>query len=217
MALERKIPPRFITIVELVFAFFMTASLYSVIEHLDITVFQNLLKFGLCTLILIRFFFAPTSNIECMLVYTRKSNWRRWSILFWDFPALIMHAAFFYFICTFFWKYAYLNNREPFLYFLSLLIFNSLWLSTISYRLWKWEKIEKRRIYRFYVWIWNNLSFSILISLFINSKLSLLMFFGYLNCIIDILLTAPDYLEQRVQNKPVIKFLRFKFWPRSRL
>lgn len=221
---ELKKRQRFIKIVEIVFAFFMAASLYSTLQYLGTDIFQDILKFLLCGLILIRFFFAPSSNIECMLIYTRHRIWRQLSILFWDFPVLIMHAMLFYFISTTFWKegyWPYFNNYTPFVWFLFLLVLNSFWLSTISYRLWVWEKVEQRRIYRFYVWIFNNVAFSVWILIFIfleiGNKDIWLMLGGYLNCTIDIIFTAPDYLEQRNETKPVIKILGVEFWPRPRL
>lgn len=221
---------QFIKITELIFAFFITASLYSALDQICQLIIKNtsslpscFFKFLLCSLILIRFFFAPTSNMACMLVYTKKTLWRKLSILLWDFPALIFHATFYYLICNSFWndknRLVLLNNITPFFWFLCLITINFIWLITISMRLWYWSK-QKKRIFRFYVWIYNNLFFSIYFALFIISEvkgqLVFLMIGGFLNCLIDILLTAPDYLEQRNLSKPVIKIKEFTLWPTIR-
>jgi hypothetical protein len=202
---------KFIEIAELTFAFFMTASLYSALDQICQLTVRNtsslatsLLKFLLCSLILIRFFFAPTSNIECMLLYTRKTLWRKLSILLWDFPVLIFHATFFYLICNSLWNaknwLVPLKDFTPFFWFLCLLTINFIWLITISMRLWYWSK-RKKRFFRFNVWIYNNLFFSIYLTLVIinevKGQLALLMIGGFLNCFIDIYFTASDYLEQR--------------------
>jgi len=223
MSNEKKSSYHFVQIAEVVFAFFITASLYYSLEKVCTNNQYPILclaKFFLCGFILIRFFFAPSSNIECILLFTRHHKLRQLSILLWDFPVLILHAGLYYGVCVTLWENKFwldvLQESTPFFWLSLLLIVNLIWLITISWRLFRWQK-KKKRIYRFYVWIINNLFFSILIVYLIlshfNYKYTLLLLSGYANCIIDIILTAPDYLEQRDRNKPVIKIKNFSLWP----
>jgi hypothetical protein len=135
---------------------------------------------------------------------------------------LILHATLFYFICNTFWEQKHwlsnLGKKTPFFWFLLLLAFNFIWLITISGRLYKWAGNKKRRIFRFYLWIFNNLCFSLYFVwlIFISQETNelYLTMVGFANCLIDIFFTAPDYLEQRNQSKPVLKIKAFELWPR---
>ena len=171
----------------------------------------SILEFILCALILIRFFFAPSSNIEIMLFHTRK-NLRRKLYIFIDFVVLIIHAVVFYFICNSFfpipeknyWFYLKQNEFTPFIWILFLLILNALWLIMVQRRIYIYEK---RLIWRYCVWIFNNVGCSFLLLilfLFFRNK-DWMLLLAYFNCCFDITFTAPDYLNQRgaglVKNK----------------
>lgn len=195
----------FINIVEIIFAFFMTANLYGIINNsgLEECKFLDFFKFVLCALILIRFFFAPTSNIEVMLFHTGE-NLRRKLYIFGDFLLLIIQAVFFYFICNSFfpnlgkkyWFYLNQDGYAPFIWVSALLMLNSLWLTTIQGRIYVYEK---RLIWRYCVWISNNviIGCSLLISFIVFKHKIWMLILAYFNCLVDIYLTAPDYLMQR--------------------
>lgn len=104
--MPREKGPKFTEILEIVFALFMTTSLYNIIGRIiDKLSWLIAAKFFLCAFILIRFFFAPTINIEIMLKDAKPLR-RKLYILFFDFPILVIDAAIFYFICnSFFPKY----------------------------------------------------------------------------------------------------------------
>lgn len=192
---------KFTEILEIVFALFMTTSLYNILGRIDKLSWLIAAKFFLCAFILVRFFFAPTINIEIMLKDIKPLR-RKLYILFFDFPILIIHSVIFYFICnSFFPKYKPDSiSFTPFTLIAVLLFLNAFWLCAIQRRLWLWKK---KLIFRLIVWITNNTLCGALLLIISNMSLPFLIKFiimiviGYFNCLVDISRTAPDYLGQR--------------------
>ena len=154
------------------------------------------------TMILIRFFFAPSRNLMAIAKATENRPFWQRVLFFWDIPVLIAHSFIFFIICA----YRIDKNIDGYVYYhsfyLYFLVLNVIWLWSISIRLYYFhEKIPSR----FLKWSFNNFihiliflalrflgkSFNIDIT---GKHLILLFFLSLSNCSIDFLLTAPAYL-----------------------
>ena len=207
---------RFVSSLEIVYSLFLAVGISTLLmnAHWDI---QYFLLVTICILTLIRFFFAPSKNIECVLLNISKSsisvemqNNQYRNVMLIDVPILFLHAAIFMLMCAnagkshsyvyFFWAFAF------------LLILNSFWLIYISHRM---DNIKRKCAYNTEFWMRNNMWHALFIALFIiiiqygyflyfliNNfdfyiyiiSWFMLYLLSFSNCIIDLYKTFRTYL-----------------------
>ena len=157
------------------------------------------------SLVLMRFFFAPSRNLAAIAKATRNRPFWQRVIFLWDVPMLIAHSFVFCALCL----HGEADTINVYCYYYSFFVYflpmNIIWLWSISFRLlWFGEERPKR----FFIWSTNNsihvAIFSILWSarkyqwIDIEEKYMYLLFaFALSNCVFDFLFTAPDYLGFR--------------------
>lgn len=164
----------------------------------------------ICTLVLMRFFFAPSRNLKAVAkVSKERPIWQR-VIFFWDVPILIAHSFIYYQMCILV-EACSINLPKFYLFFyLLLLLLNVIWLSSIILRLGYLHKEmltddEKSLIKYLWIWLANNFIHIVIYAILCISNsytnidifgkhLSLLFVFALTNCIIDFFFTAPVYL-----------------------
>lgn len=171
----------------------------------------------ICGLVLIRFFFAPTRNLYSAALLTEKNKKWRWIIFMLDFPILIFHSFAYYTMCIAV-STGDDNAYSFFQWFIILLSANVFWLLTIAARM---HLLGRGKHYMTYIkWCTNNFISVVLFFLVLSAlSVSLRTFFGFLlirqeavaitpadiaywvffsiailNCIVDVVLTATDYL-----------------------
>ncbi len=99
------------------------------------------------SLILIRFFFAPSKNLPPLIRYHKNKFW----VLAGDVPVMILHSAIYYLICSTFQKAIMeWSAKLLLLYFSTLMLVNAAWLKSIELRL----KEDAGKYLA--VWRWNN-------------------------------------------------------------
>jgi len=206
---------KFIEALEIIYALFFAVGLYNVLDNLKIDWFY-IPSLVVCVGILIRFFFAPSKNIQIIIENIRKSNLsskekdkKYRTVLLIDVPILFFHAVIIVKMCDYITK---VSLSDPdfgvFQSFLLLLITNTIWLVWIKRRI---EKLKGKCEDGIKFWIKNNALSSIPISIilclpFIPLKFlclpfslpvfqfSLLLFCAVGNCIVDLWVTYKAYL-----------------------
>ena len=150
---------RFVDVMELVFAILMAAGFLegwrqftqffpSLLHERDFLRGSVALLFPLSfTLILIRFFFAPSKNLPPLIRFHENKFW----VLAFDVPIMILHSAIFYLICSLFKRVVMdWTVNLLFLYFSTLMLINAIWIISIELRL-------KNTVSKYLViWRWNN-------------------------------------------------------------
>jgi len=169
------------------------------------------------TFVLIRFFFAPTRNLHSAAMTTEHCHRWHWLVFVADFPLLVFHSFAFYTMCL----ALSLENGNAyrfFQWFVILLSANVIWLASIAFRMRIFGR--DRHYLTFIKWCVNNFISVILFlitfkiyngtfvsfaQLFFTKDLPLLIAPGtnfyrvlygiaLLNCLVDVILTASDYL-----------------------
>lgn len=205
-------PSKFIEVMETVYAILMAAGFLAGWEQFNKHIPQLVASgeisplyitsclFGLsCTLILIRFFFAPSKNLPALVI---KSEKFAGSVLVFDVPLMLLHSGLFYLICSRFEHFVVNNFYGGFIFFFSALLFvNVFWLLTIKYRL--ANDVEEY----FSTWISNNvvhlvciIFISVLfkkgyVTTSVTSQGVIILVITISNSVLDLLLTAPAYLS----------------------
>ena len=98
------------------------------INKLNVNDFVSLLKNShiflplfVCSLVLLRFFFAPVCNVKALLENSsiQKSGkaLRPWAIMLFDIPILLAHSIVFFFMCWSAYVNIALSNRQFLLFF----------------------------------------------------------------------------------------------------
>lgn len=208
----------FIVRSEIIYAIFMAwgfaASAEAVIRQKS---WINIPLLFISTFVLIRFFFAPTRNLfSAALVTEKRPKWRGLVFLV-DFPILIAHSFAYYTMCMALNESAG-NSFRFFQWFIILLSLNVLWLATIALRMRIFGK--KKHFWTYIKWCVNNGitviisalifafftgNFSAFFSIFFTKEAPLVIIQGQglywglfavalLNCCLDFILTASDYL-----------------------
>lgn len=207
---------RFIEALEIIYALFFAVGLYNVLDKFKGDFFY-LSSLILCIAVMIRFFFAPSKNVETMQYAIYKSNLTEqekegsYRLLFLgDVTVLFIHAVLFVIMCNYITKVKIDDPRfEIFRTFFFLLLLNAFWLLSIEYRVKKLgQKCERFIKY----WYTNNFRCSVAILIVWGSSLllpsswhpivfALLLICAYLNCILDLWNTYDAYLFHTCYNK----------------
>lgn len=208
---------KFIESLEIIYSLFLAVGLSNLLLNPNFSLFYGT-SLIICGFTLIRFFFAPSKNIEFLvnkireseLEEEKKDNGYRLTLLI-DTPILFIHAILFTMMC----KFAQQDNMRyvQFFYtsFFLLLVVNFGWLKSICYRVKKFGSSCENNIS---FWAKNNISFAIPIGIIIflilptvqvfvkkdwfmaieYSCLGILFILGLLNCIRDLKNTYKIYL-----------------------
>jgi hypothetical protein len=148
-------------------------------------------------LVLIRFFFAASHNLKPIAQKSEVSLLQQRILFFLDIPLLIFHSFLYYRMCV---VASQLNFVQFYRVFCYLLGINILWLISINYRLGKEGGEPLKWCSK---WTLNNLVHISILSLFLIFGMYYLLFWVALsNCVIDFVLTAPDYLGFRRKHNP---------------
>jgi len=182
---------KFIYILEIVYAILLSWGVARVAERFTV----HHMFYWLCMLVslltLIRFFFAPSHNIGVVakLIGGRKGSAR--VVIFFDISALVAHSFIFFRMC-----YALGDKNYHFFFrdFSILLLVNTLWLATITFRQ-RRAKISPHDKHLF--WQLNNfICGTLILGLFlIKADLALIFLIALVNCVLDLWTCAPYYLE----------------------
>jgi len=155
---------KFISILEIVYSLFLAVGLATLFREFNLSVLY-LCYTIISLLVLTRFFFAPSKNVEYLInnIYEAnikpiyKANYYRIVLLF-DIPILFAHAYLFNLMCSNVGTKTIINY--PFFYsFVLLLIINWAWLKLINKRTIKLGNKCSRYLD---FWANNNITFSIL-------------------------------------------------------
>lgn len=174
-----------------------------------------------CTLVLMRFFFAPSRNLKVIAKATENRLIPQRLLFFCDVPILIAHSLIYYGMCKCKLTDSFLNMPTFYLLFYCVLLpLNVLWLWSISYRMYCFGKGPPP--IRFDKWSRNNYVHTLIfVFLFIldflytnidlfGKHLYLLFILAVSNCIVDFVLTAPDYMgferEGRLKQPSPFRF-----------
>lgn len=207
---------KFIESLEIIYSLFLAVGLSNLLLNPNFSLFYCT-SIIICGFTLIRFFFAPSKNIEFLvnkireseLEEEKKDNGYRLTLLI-DTPILFIHAILFTMMC----KFAQQDmGYVGFFYtcFSLLLVVNFGWLKSICYRV---NKLGSSCGNNINFWAKNNISFAIPIGIigfliFLTDKifikndwfipieylcLSVLFILGLLNCIRDLKNTCKIYL-----------------------
>ena len=199
----------FIGALEIVYSLFLAAGLSNLLFRFEFTAtYFSLLSISV--LVITRFFFAPSKNIEDLLnrINEKGRGYRLRElqfnlVVFCDVPILFIHAILFSIMCSF---AARGNYFVYFQYFFWLLIVNSFWLFFIRYRA---NHVSKKgghcrsKVF----WAYNNL-LSAGVMLLLLTKISFLSYYlfniniiyyllfiiGFLNCLADLTTQYRTYL-----------------------
>lgn len=203
--IDRQKYSKFIEALEIIYALFFAVGLYNVLSKLTIDWFY-ISSLVVCVAILIRFFFAPSKNIETVIENIDKSDLsskekdkRYRNVLLADVPILFLHAVIIVKMCDYITKVSFSEPNVGFFWsFFFLLITNAIWLRWIEHRI---EKFKEECEENIKFWMKNNILFSIpiLIILCLPSILPKLRFILLLicasgNCILDLWVTYKAYL-----------------------
>lgn len=218
---------RFINAIEIIYSLLLAVGLYDATINLSrkdpIELLFNLLFVGLCVLILIRFFFAPSKNIALVIknisnstLSPKERNKKYRYVMLVDIPILFLHAIIYILICKCLdGIYVLINCQMFFTWFAILLILNGSWLTHIKERL---EKMGKKCPPYIKFWAQNNVySFLGIYFFLVLSFLTLdfdskcffefkwqyiymivLLILAYLNCYIDLLKTYKAYFSSKI-------------------
>ncbi len=205
----------FINKLEIVYAILIAWGFASIAE----TFFSDkghLQYLTICTLVLIRFFFAPSRNLKVIAEATGNSLILQRFLFFWDIPMLTIHSLIYYGMCTCNLTVSFFNMPTFYLLFFCVLLpINVLWLWSISFRMNNFSKGQPP--IRFDKWSRNNYVHAlifvylfILNSLYTNidlfgKQLYILFILALSNCIWDFILTAPDYMGFRDNTHPTAR------------
>lgn len=153
---------KFIEALEIVYSLFLAVGLSVLLLNFRFAVSYWSLVL-ICILTLIRFFFAPSKNIELLIEKIKESNAGEKTknrnyrlVLLIDTLTLFIHAILFTMMCQF----ALLNEGHLQFYysFFVLLVLNFIWLKSICFRIKKLGGICKKSIN---FWARNNMRFAI--------------------------------------------------------
>lgn len=157
----------------------------------------------MCSLVLLRFFFAPVCNVKALLENSSIQKSERalspCLIMLFDIPILLSHSIVFFFMCRSASINIALSNKQFYYFFMFLLFLNGVWLTTIQLR------IKNVRNEKFFVWdrenqpflFWTSNNLIILILLISSLRLSwgIEVRLVFINCILDLSLTANAYFR----------------------
>lgn len=182
---------KFVYILEIVYAILLSWGFARVAERFTI----HHVFYWLCMLVslftLIRFFFAPSHNVGVVvkLIDNRKRSAR--VVIFFDISFLLAHSFVFFRMC-----YALGDLRYNFFFrdFSILLLLNTVWLATITFRQ-KRARINPHDKHKF--WQMNNLICgAIVLALYLlKADLALMFSVALVNCVLDLWTCAPYYFE----------------------
>ncbi len=211
---------KFIESLEIVYSLFLAVGLSNLFLKFKLALSYEALSYWtlvfICALTLIRFFFAPSKNIEYLISAIKESSlgekekYKGYLLtLLIDTPILFIHAILFTIMCQFAQEAT--GHIPFFISFFFLLVINSLWLKSICCRV---EKVSPSCRDNITFWAKNNNLFAIPIGIivlailllsrifvkndwFITIEYScfcLLFILGSLNCIRDLKNTYKIYL-----------------------
>lgn len=197
---------RFIIILEFVYAILMAWGFARIAEFFKFESVFDWAVLAMATLVLIRFFFAPSHNVGALIYALPMNAGNARKIIFTDIPILIAHSFLYYRMC-----YNAAAHRYDLFYFdlTVLLMLNSAWLFWIRKRL---ESARAAVPEKFHLWVTNNLVFAALLAfcwalfkaapavhgkvlLSFNAYFWISFVFVLSNCAIDLSSCALDYLE----------------------
>jgi len=182
---------KFIYILEIVYAILLSWGFARVAERFTV----NDIFYWLCMLValltLIRFFFAPSHNVGVVARLINNSKSAARVVIFFDISVLIAHSFIFFRMC-----YALGDKRYDFFYrdFAILLLLNAFWLATILYRQ---RRARVNPHDKHFFWQTNNaVCGAVILTLFlIKADIHLIFLVALANCVLDLWVCAPYYLE----------------------
>lgn len=206
---KEKTIKNFINVLEIVYSLFLAVGLSNLLFKFEFTATYISLLF-ICVLVITRFFFAPSKNIEDLLNKINEKGEKykyrdhQFNVVMWfDVPILFIHAIIFSIMCSFVAKGEYITYFASFFF---LLIVNSFWLFIVEYRI-RDGKESNYPAKKF--WAFNNLVYACIIvfvlflaninyfSLYlfnINIVFYILFILGLSNCLIDLMTQYKTYL-----------------------
>ncbi len=149
----------------------------------------------MCSLVLLRFFFAPVCNVKAVLekssIQNQSYKFKPWIIMLFDIPVLLSHSIIFYFMCQSAAKDTTLFDGWFYRFFMALLFLNAIWLITVRLRIKEkfFDLDRKNKPHLF--WASNNLV-AFLLLLFLPQ---LGWLFVLINCLVDLSFTADAYFK----------------------
>lgn len=168
-------------------------------------------------LVLIRFFFAASHNLQPMAEQSGNSFFSLRFLFLWDIALLVIHSFIYYRMC-----YA-LSKQEYFKFYIefsSLLTVNLIWLGSIYHR------SMKNKLFWVQSWGQNNFGHLFVMGVVMYAALHsdkkadlmpVLFLVALSNCLLDFFLTAPSYLgikdKSPGKKKKVQYFLLFYALP----
>lgn len=200
----------FIDVLEIVYSLFLAVGLSNLLFNFVFSATYLSLLF-ISVLIITRFFFAPSKNIEGLLIAINDKgedykyrNHQFSAIMWFDVPILFFHAVIFSIMCSFVSKQTDIVYSAFFYGFILLLVLNSFWLYFIEYRKGKQKKTDDSSLV---FWASSNLIFAFIMSLILcntayfnvtilNTKIIyiILFIFGSANCLLDLSTQYKTYL-----------------------
>jgi len=182
---------KFIYILEIVYAILLSWGVARVAERFTV----HHLFYWLCMLVslltLIRFFFAPSHNVGVVVKLINNSKGSSRVVVFFDISLLIAHSFVFFRMC---YALGELNYSYFYRDFSILLLLNAVWLATITFRQAR-AKINPHDKHAF--WQLNNfICGGLILALFsVGADLGLMFLVAVINCVLDLWVCAPYYLE----------------------
>lgn len=182
---------KFIYILEIVYAILLSWGFARVAERFIAKDFFYWLCMLVALLTLIRFFFAPSHNVGVVVKLIDKRKAAARLVVFFDISILLAHSFIFFRMC-----YAMGDMRYDFFYrnFSILLLLNAFWLETIRQRQTR-ARINPHDKHLF--WEKNNFICGavILALFFMKTDIHLMFLVALINCVLDLWICAPYYLE----------------------
>jgi hypothetical protein len=186
---------KFINIMDVLYAVLMAWGIAKVADNFKFEL-THALPSIIAGLVLIRFFFAPARNLANIAWQTQYKWFGQIGIFIIDVPLLFGHSFIYYRMAHSIWEFKYDYFYQ---WFIGLLAINVFWLLLILAREYKWGK---EKYYQHICWGINNLLCLLFIGILFLFKVNLfagpnyywLFIIALLNCLIDLLLTAPCYL-----------------------
>ncbi len=218
---------KLINALEIIYSLLLAVGLYDTTISLNsnniIKLLCNLLFIGLCILILMRFFFAPSKNIALIIkavfdssLSLKKKKDRYRQIMLLDVPILFAHAVLYIKICKPLTGINKLINCQLFFFYFALLLcLNTIWLTWIKERI---EQLKHKSPP--YITFWANNNFYTFLGiilflglLFFSSDYNyedksnfnwsylyiiMLLVLAYTNCLLDLWKTYKAYFFNKL-------------------
>lgn len=182
---------KFVYILEIVYAILLSWGFARVAERFVAHHGFYWLCMLISLLVLIRFFFAPSHNVGVIARLTDRSKGAARIVIFFDISVLIAHSFIYFRMC-----YAMGDMHYDYFYrdLSLLLLLNSIWLITIMLRQRK-ARVNPHDKHAF--WTLNNLicGFLIILLFLFDGPLILMFLVALVNCVLDLWVCAPYYLE----------------------